>query len=274
MDGSGGLPDKAARGRIAYYGLTEIVRLLVAAGANVNCADGGEWTALIMAACFGLTDIVRPLVTAGADVNHVDDGGRTALIWAAEGGHTEIARLLVDAGADVNRASKLKQTALMRAASFGFTETARLLVAAGAGVDHEDYCGCTALGMVRGRNCRLKALLEDHKPPPPPLWLLAVRACRSHAITLDSWLLHAVLDKNIIHRKKGRPHIVLANGRRLDVGDDFGDRDVGPGDTDDVGSSDTDDVGSSDTDDVGPSDADVDYDAHSNDAFDFNYSFG
>lgn len=50
----------------------------------------------------GNTDMVKLLIAKGLDVNAKDKYGRTALMCAARGGHAEIMRLLLDSGADVN----------------------------------------------------------------------------------------------------------------------------------------------------------------------------
>ena len=62
----------------------------------------GEST-LQLAARHGRTEVVELLVDAGADMNICNINTKwTALYVAAEQGHTELVKLLVDAGADVN----------------------------------------------------------------------------------------------------------------------------------------------------------------------------
>ena len=47
----------------------------------------------------GHTEVVQILLRAGADVKGRDKNRRTALMWAAEYGHTEIVEMLKKAGA-------------------------------------------------------------------------------------------------------------------------------------------------------------------------------
>ena len=75
------------------------VREEIKLGADVNAKDKYGDTALILAAWYGYTEVAKLLLAAGADVNAKDNGGYTALIWAAYYGHAEIAKMLRDAGA-------------------------------------------------------------------------------------------------------------------------------------------------------------------------------
>lgn len=97
-------------------GNTEIVEMLLKAGANVDARNKYCYTALIEASWGSHIDIVRMLLKAGADVNAQNHFGYTALIEASINGNTtDIVKMLLDAGADVNVRDITSQTALMNA---------------------------------------------------------------------------------------------------------------------------------------------------------------
>ena len=112
---------------------TEIVKLLINAGADVNKEDDG-YTALHFATDMGHTEIVKLLINAGADVN-IKDGpayGRTPLHYATYKGYTEIVQLLIDAGVNVNIKDGHGRTPLHMASNMEHKEIVKLLIEAGA----------------------------------------------------------------------------------------------------------------------------------------------
>ena len=87
----------------AYYreGSLDCARLLVAAGARVEPVDEEVAAPLVCAATSrGCEAHLRLLVAAGADVNRRDFLGRTALHHAVEANNAEAVRILLAAGAD------------------------------------------------------------------------------------------------------------------------------------------------------------------------------
>lgn len=74
----------------AQEGHTEVVDLLLAAGASVNSCPLSNATALYNAANGGHLDVVDRLVTTGADVDLKTSSGSTPLHAAANNGHTEV----------------------------------------------------------------------------------------------------------------------------------------------------------------------------------------
>ena len=61
----------------------EIVKCLLAAGADKDKFDNGSWTPMTKAAYWGHVEIVQLLLSAGADKENAGNGGWTPLIWAA-----------------------------------------------------------------------------------------------------------------------------------------------------------------------------------------------
>jgi serine/threonine-protein phosphatase 6 regulatory ankyrin repeat subunit B len=128
----------------------DIIRTLVAAGADVNLADDNGATPLMLLAS---QDFSEPAIVAllgegaRASINAQDKQGRTALILAAKVGFVERIKKLLDAGASLNMRDNKGQTALTYAA-LGYSarsDVIRFLVAAGLKVDDENAEGQTAL---------------------------------------------------------------------------------------------------------------------------------
>ena len=100
----------------AYRGYADVVKLLLAAGADVNAKDSFGDTPLHAAAINGQADVVKLLLAAGADVNAKGWIGYTPLHHAAYDGHADVAKLLLAAGADVNARNTVGDTPLDAAA--------------------------------------------------------------------------------------------------------------------------------------------------------------
>ena len=112
-----------------------LVRDLIALGADLDWQDESGWTALHYCAYHNHSEIARMLIDAGADLNLQDNRGWTALHLCAEHNHPEILRMLIDAGADLNiQSNEYGMTALHVCAYWGNTllEIARMLLDAGA----------------------------------------------------------------------------------------------------------------------------------------------
>ena len=127
----GQYPGGTALTKASEKGYLEIVKCLLAAGADKEKAASYGWTLLICAANDGHVEIVRLLLAAGADKDKADNSGYTPLIYAARGGHVEVVRLLLAAGANKNKVSSDGETALSLATSKGYQEIVQLLQARG-----------------------------------------------------------------------------------------------------------------------------------------------
>ncbi|RDL49163.1 hypothetical protein BLJAPNOD_00260 [Ensifer sp. M14] len=88
----------------AERGYVETVKTLIKAGVDVDHVNRLGWTALIEAVILGTggekhTEIVRLLIDAGANVNLADGDGVSPLTHARQRGYGNIEKLLVAAGA-------------------------------------------------------------------------------------------------------------------------------------------------------------------------------
>ena len=147
---------------------SDMVRLLIGRGADVNQQDAQGKTALMHA--LGHSDVIQALIVGGADLNIRDCEGNTALMQAEYDGRTKAVNILKQASAsqegikeveliraagsgDVDRVKALlgenlnvnirvgKTTALCQAATQGHHEIAKLLIAAGADVNKRQFEG-------------------------------------------------------------------------------------------------------------------------------------
>jgi ankyrin len=83
-------------------------------------------------------DLLKLLVAAGADLKATQQDGRNALHLAAAAESPEAVRFLLDQKMGVNALSDLGETALMNAAAAGRLETVTLLLRAGASVNEAE----------------------------------------------------------------------------------------------------------------------------------------
>jgi ankyrin len=127
-----------ALSRAAFRGHTEVVRLLLDAGASPTAAaDTTEHnTPLHDAATTGRIDAARLLLRAGAKVDARSDTIGTPLAYAAHyGGGRDMIQLLHEAGADVNAAARDGLTPLHCAVLTRHLAEAEALLELGANVD-------------------------------------------------------------------------------------------------------------------------------------------
>uniref|UniRef100_A0A0G4HPD8 Protein kinase domain-containing protein n=1 Tax=Chromera velia CCMP2878 TaxID=1169474 RepID=A0A0G4HPD8_9ALVE len=147
---------KARNGNTALHlatwmGHPRTVEALLEAGADVRAIGKGGGTALHVAALQGHPLTVEALLEAGADLNVIDDAGWSVL-HSAVGRHPllpspEIVKMLVDAGADVTAVEENGFTSLHTASENEqpSPEVVRLLVEAGTDVNAKNKKGSTAL---------------------------------------------------------------------------------------------------------------------------------
>jgi ankyrin repeat protein len=114
-------------------GYTDIMRLLIDSGADVNWASPDDGATALHFACFyGQAAAVAILNDAGAKLNSRSRDGSTPLHVAAQEGHLEAVRAILAAGALVNELNSGRFTPLHSAAQHGHAGIVRALIEAGA----------------------------------------------------------------------------------------------------------------------------------------------
>lgn len=78
----------------------EIVRILVAYGANALILDEDNTTTLMMASMYGRSEILELLLNKGVNINARNSYGKTALIYAVVNNDYKSVKVLILAGAD------------------------------------------------------------------------------------------------------------------------------------------------------------------------------
>ena len=138
----------------------EVIKLLVAQGAELDGKDKFGNTSLHYASQRGSKDIVKLLISNKANINTKNKGGETPLDIAANEETADILRyhngiygtfigavtagdlnaimMFLNAGVDVNQKIQHGWTALHETAVFGNTEAAKLLISKGANINAWD----------------------------------------------------------------------------------------------------------------------------------------
>ncbi len=143
----------------------DAVMTLVAAGADVNAADGAGTTALHNAAHLGNLDMLRFLLEKGARIDPKNRWGATPLLSAC-GSHfatNEMLDCLIAEGANLNASDQYGQNALILSVIYPKADFIKRLLKEGTNVNHATSNGQTALFFAVGRNnyTLIKLLLEN-----------------------------------------------------------------------------------------------------------------
>lgn len=157
-------------------GHENIIRLLLARGANIEARSKSEATPLVEAIGQGRLDIVKLLVDKGANVNAICDGS-SPLSLAVLMGNPEIVKILIDAKVDLEAKDQNGNTALLRALQEKNIAVIKLLLDANANIEGRasdnrtplhyavihNYEECVRLLLERGAN--IEAKLNDNETP-------------------------------------------------------------------------------------------------------------
>lgn len=157
----------------SFFGLNEIVMMLLEAGQHIDAKNKQNWTALHMAAARGHAVTVQLLVDEGADIKAVtyEPGyvvsGSTALHWAARNGHEKVLEILLENGAEINLQTPGGETALHWAAQNGHVGAITLLLNKGANLEAESSFGYRPIEYtaLSGKEAAVKFLIDRGANP-------------------------------------------------------------------------------------------------------------
>jgi ankyrin repeat protein len=134
----------------ALRGRTEIVKLLLDSGVDLNRPTSSGSTYLHDAALKGQAKVVQLLIARGARLDARDRNGAAPLHDAALGGNTDVIALLLDHGCAIDEVNtRSGETPLMVAAALGRSAAVALLLQRGANPLARDSAGETALDRAR-----------------------------------------------------------------------------------------------------------------------------
>ena len=148
---------------------TYIIKLLLSNDAEVNAVEENEVTPLGYAADQGRLEAIRVLIAAGANIDAKDQWGRTALMRAIKARHVQAGQLLIELGASVlEKSYQYSMSALMFAVTW--TDSVPLveaLLKAGATIDDLDNEECNPLtrAAVNGNRTIFEFLLAQGGKP-------------------------------------------------------------------------------------------------------------
>jgi ankyrin repeat protein len=119
---------------------------------NTEAKNNIGWTAVMFAARRSNTDMMKLLLDHGCNIDARDVNGTTPLMTAIRSKQHDMVAYLINRGADLDLKDNWENTALMIAADAGEPASVRDLIAAGASVNIKNINGLTALSRAEQNN--------------------------------------------------------------------------------------------------------------------------
>jgi ankyrin repeat protein len=145
-----------------FTACTDIAKILIESGADVNLPSATGTFPLLSAVATGNLKIVEALISRGATVENASPSGYTPLHMAAHKNRLEILPILMQAGSPLDPINDQGETPLAIAVSLGHCHVAKMLVQYGADVDHSPDGGESLLiTALRKRDIQMTSLLME-----------------------------------------------------------------------------------------------------------------
>jgi len=132
----------------ANIGSEDSVKALLANSVDANHVGEGGWTPLLASSAQGYTEIMRMLLDAGANPDISNSLGITPLMFGSRYKRVDVASLLLEYGANPNIQDFGGDTALSVAARYGANDVVELLLRNGADVELKNHGGKSALDVA------------------------------------------------------------------------------------------------------------------------------
>jgi ankyrin repeat protein len=145
----------------ALRGDLELIKVLLARGADAGASDADGKTVFMEAVGSGNLDLVKLLIQKGVRINDSNKTGRTSLMAAVTANHKAIVEFLIESGMALSAKDNNGDTALHIAAQRGLGEIVELLVSNGADVNAANNSGETPLDQVPGSSKEVRRFIRE-----------------------------------------------------------------------------------------------------------------
>ena len=135
----------------------EIIKILIDAGADVNCTNK-KFSVLEYIGGMNDSNVIKLLLENGADVNYVNSFGGALLHTHIN--NVEVVNLLLSKGANINVKNQRGETPLFLAADYKYIEVVKLLLDKGVDINQVSHDGQTAYQVATPK---IKAIIMEHE---------------------------------------------------------------------------------------------------------------